>query len=231
MSGPPSASIEQLRSYDVALIADALDAQGLHEQVLSPTLRLLMPPPAGRFLGPARTIQLRILPPAERFQPVQPERRLAFLELLEEYIGPGDVVAIGFDQSPAPPHGVVGGMFGALYRQRGACAVVTDGYLRDLSDLRARGLAIVAAGVTPENGSGRVSKAAVGETIRVGGCSISDGDVIIGEEEGTVVVPKACLDAPLFEWLHAAAENEHVGAKAIQEGMVLSQVYKLTGRI
>ena len=107
---------------------------------------------------------------------------------------PGDVLvaATGFHSGAA----VTGDLLLGVARNRGVAGFVTDGYVRDLVDLLALGLPVFAAGVTP-NSPGRRGPGAVGAPIVCGGRAVATGDIVVGDLDGVVIVPRARIEATL----------------------------------
>ena len=107
---------------------------------------------------------------------------------------PGDVLvaATGFFAGAA----VTGDLLLGVALNRGAAGFVTDGMVRDLSDLEALNLPVYAMGVTP-NSPGKRGPGTVGLPIVCGGRAVASGDVVIGDRDGVVVVPRARLSATL----------------------------------
>ena len=87
---------------------------------------------------------------------------------------------------------VTGDLLLGVARNRGAVGFVTNGVIRDLADLEALGMPVYARGASP-NSPGRRGPGAVGLPIVCGGRSIASGDVIVGDRDGIVVVPRALL--------------------------------------
>ena len=81
-------------------------------------------------------------------------------------------------------------------RNRGVAGFVTDGLVRDLDDLETVGLPIFAMGVTP-NSPQRRGPGSVGLPIVCGGVSIATGDIVVGDRDGVVVVPRARIEETL----------------------------------
>ena len=98
----------------------------------------------------------------------------------------GDVVVIatGDHRSAA----VIGDMVMGMAKNRGVVAVVTDGMVRDIPGLEGVGLPCFAAGVTP-NSPARNGPGTAGLPVIAGGVSVSAGDVVVGDQDGVVVVP------------------------------------------
>jgi 4-hydroxy-4-methyl-2-oxoglutarate aldolase len=120
-----------------------------------------------------------------------PLDNLAFMAALAD-CRPGDVfvVATGGHVGAA----VTGDLLVGVARNRGAAGFVTDGLVRDLDDLETIGLPIYAMGVTP-NSPQRRGPGSVGLPIVCGGVSVASGDVVVGDRDGVVVVPRAHIEA------------------------------------
>ena len=101
---------------------------------------------------------------------------------------PGDVLVASTGGSTGAA--VVGDLMLGIARNRGAAGFVTDGLVRDRVDLEALGLPVYAMGVTPDS-PGMRGPGSVGLPIVCGGRAIASGDIIIGDRDGIVVVPRA----------------------------------------
>jgi 4-hydroxy-4-methyl-2-oxoglutarate aldolase len=101
---------------------------------------------------------------------------------------PGDVIVAstgGFRQAA-----VTGDLLLGVAKNRGVAGFVTDGLVRDLADLEALGLPVFALGLTP-NSPGRRGPGTVGLPIVCGGATVATGDLVIGDRDGVVIVPRA----------------------------------------
>ena len=77
---------------------------------------------------------------------------------------------------------------------RGALGVVTDGMVRDAAEIIALGLPVFCRGATP-NSAFPSGPGEVGLPLAMGEVTIESGDVIIGDRDGVVVVPRTELAA------------------------------------
>jgi 4-hydroxy-4-methyl-2-oxoglutarate aldolase len=101
---------------------------------------------------------------------------------------PGDVLVGatgGFDRTA-----IVGDLLLGIAHNRGVVGFVTDGLVRDLVDLERLGLPVYAMGVTP-NSPGKRGPGSVGFPIVCGGGVVESGDIIVGDRDGIVVVPRS----------------------------------------
>ncbi len=88
---------------------------------------------------------------------------------------------------------VIGDLMLGMMKNRGIAAFVTDGAVRDIPGLEGVGLPCFAAAVTP-NSPVRNGPGTVGQPIIVGGVRVESGDIVIGDRDGVVVVPRAEID-------------------------------------
>jgi regulator of RNase E activity RraA len=143
--------------------------------VLDPEIQLLVP---GRSIrGPARTV----LAIGDHL-PV-----LGALVLAQ----PGEVLVVSTERSP---RAVVGELFATEAQRRGLAGIVVDGYCRDLAGLRQLAIAVFARGTTPASGS-TVKLGATPGTVSCGGVAISDGDIVVGDDDGVIAAAPARIEA------------------------------------
>ncbi|MSP48966.1 MAG: ribonuclease activity regulator RraA [Alphaproteobacteria bacterium] len=87
--------------------------------------------------------------------------------------------------------GIVGDILTARLRARGVAGIVTDGGLRDVEATVPLGLPIYAAGPASPPSIAGLSGAGMQGPIGCGRVAVIPGDVIVGDQDGVVVVPKA----------------------------------------
>lgn len=81
-----------------------------------------------------------------------------------------------------------GEVMATLARRLGAVGLVTNGGVRDLAAVRKMGFHYFSQYVTPSHGNFRILN--IGECVHVGGQEIEMGDLLHGDEDGVVVIPK-----------------------------------------
>jgi regulator of RNase E activity RraA len=83
---------------------------------------------------------------------------------------------------------LLGEMMGAKAKRKGIAGFVVDGMVRDAGGLQELGMPVFARGVTPagpyKNGPGRL-----GEPVAVGNVAVSPGDIVLGDDDGVVIIP------------------------------------------
>jgi 4-hydroxy-4-methyl-2-oxoglutarate aldolase len=182
---PEPALVERFRDRPSGNVSDAAGRGG----ALAPNIKPVTP--SHRFVGTALTIDCGR------------HDNLAFWAALES-VRPGDVMMVA-------THGhdgcaVVGDLIISFARNRGAVAVVTDGMVRDLEGLAGIGVPVFAAGVRP-SGPTKRGPGSVGLPVWIGGQRVEAGDVVVGDADGVVVVPRAML-ATAAEEVERIAEKE-----------------------
>jgi 4-hydroxy-4-methyl-2-oxoglutarate aldolase len=91
---------------------------------------------------------------------------------------------------------VTGDLMLGMARNRGVIGFVTDGMVRDIVGIEGVGLPVHCAGVTP-NSPVRNGPGMVGQPVYIGGLRVESGDIVIGDRDGVVVVPRARAEAVL----------------------------------
>ncbi|MFJ6438704.1 RraA family protein [Streptomyces sp. NPDC091416] len=183
---PDRSEIAALSRIPVASIVDALGKTG----ALSHCLRLQTPGlvlcgSAVTALGPDVTV------------------RRAAIDLAQ----PGDVVVVA--ASGGKERSCFGGVTAAHMQTRGIAGVLVDGMVRDLAELRRIAFPTVARGTTPLNfdyPAGR-QDGAVNVPVDIDGVRITPGDVVVGDEDGTVIVPRDQI-AAVIATAHASQATE-----------------------
>jgi 4-hydroxy-4-methyl-2-oxoglutarate aldolase len=87
---------------------------------------------------------------------------------------------------------VTGDLLMGMARNRGILGLVTDGLARDSAGLLAVGLPVFCAGLTP-NSPSRNGPGTVGLPVVMAGVRIESGDVLLADNDGVVVIPRAEL--------------------------------------
>jgi RraA family protein len=126
---------------------------------------------------------------------------------------PGDVIVV--DTSGSTMTAVLGDLISTKARHRGITGFVVDGLVRDLGGIRQLGdFPVFARGVTPigplHRGPGEINC-----PISAGGVVVHPGDVIVGDLNGVVVIPRQIADDLLAQLrAGASAESDYLSAVA-----------------
>jgi 4-hydroxy-4-methyl-2-oxoglutarate aldolase len=85
---------------------------------------------------------------------------------------------------------MAGGNVCAYAQQRGIAGFVVDGVIRDIAETRKNAFPVLGRGVIPIPGV-RKTPGLINVAVVCGGVTVAPGDVVIADEEGIVVLPKA----------------------------------------
>jgi len=198
-----------------AVLSDVLDELGHTEQALDAAIRPLDDRTV--LAGYARTGLYR-----EVFH-VEPgenpyELEIALVDDLR--IDDVAVLACGGSRRIAP----WGELLSTAARARGAAGCVTDGFVRDVRSIRALGFPVHHGGIAPLDSKGRGKVAAIDVPVRVAGVAIAPGDLVVGDVDGVVVVPRSLEDEVLGR-AFAKVESEDRTREALERGELLAAVF------
>jgi regulator of RNase E activity RraA len=185
----PAALWEDLAITTTATLNTVLVRQGLR----STAMRGVFPLRPGMRLA-AEAATLRYVPmredirdPAILANPEYPQRKIV------ENIMAGQVLVV--DARGDTGAGILGDILISRMRVRGAKGVVTDGAMRDVGSIRELGWPVFAATAHPAQHIERHFAVGIDEVIGCGGVMVRPGDVIVGDDDGVVVLPRAVAAA------------------------------------
>jgi regulator of RNase E activity RraA len=164
---PSADSIAPFRDAPAGNVCDAMDRLGAMDYRIKPL------DPTSRLCGPALTVRTR------------PGDNLLVWKAID-VAQPGDVLVIGtsgFTTTSTFGENVV-----KAAKAKGIAGIVCDGMCRDASGIRATGLPAFALGCVPSSPS-KDGPGEIGGPISCGGVPVQPGDLIVGDEDGVVVVP------------------------------------------
>lgn len=128
--------------------------------------------------------------------------------------GPGNVLMVDIGGAAIS---TMGGLAALATKNQGASGVVIDGACRDLDEIRATGLWLASRWVVPTTGKRRLKLQSQGATITVGGIKVSQGDLVVGDDTGIVVVPRVRL-ADVLEHAERIVAIDEAVEKRIRAG-------------
>jgi 4-hydroxy-4-methyl-2-oxoglutarate aldolase len=186
-----AAELAPFRERSTSFVVDAMNGRGALHHAIKPL------DPGSRMVGSALTA---------RAGARDNLAALAALDLIE----PDDVLVIatqGFEGTAT-----LGDNMARIAQIRGALGVVTDGMARDAAEIIALGLPVFCRGVTP-NSAFPSGPGEVGLPLAMGEVTIESGDLIIGDRDGVVAVPRAQLPAVTARLELVAAQEAEMHAK------------------
>jgi len=182
---PAASLVARFSGLPTGFVTDAMNGAGAMSYRIKPIA------PEMSFCGVAVTA---FCPPMDN---------LAVMAALD-FVEAGDVIVVGTQGSEAA--GIVGDLWASGARARGVVGVVTDGLVRDVPGLLKVGLPTFAIGHNPnsafKNGPGSINL-----PISCGGIAVEPGDIVVGDRDGIVVVPRLLAER-VAERLEAVKKKE-----------------------
>jgi 4-hydroxy-4-methyl-2-oxoglutarate aldolase len=202
-----------------AVVADCLDKIGVRSNVMHPRIRPLYP--EARMAGFASTVHAVHVdaPPANPDDYYRGE--LQAVDALE----PDDIMVVST---------VEGSYWGELLatasRYRGARGIVVDGYTRDTLQLIEMQFPTFVAGISCHDSLGRIDVDAVGVPIECGGVHVEQGDLVLADFDGVVVVPSAVAEE-VITLAEEKVSGENLVRSKLAEGMPVWDAFRTYGVI
>ena len=106
-----------------------------------------------------------------------------------------------------------------------AAGCVTDGCIRDALKIKAVGFPVFSAGMNPSDTKYRGKLMSVDTPARLGDVSVESGDLIFGDFDGMVVIPKTLARTVIAKALEKVRAENHVRA-ALAAGESLAAVFQ-----
>ena len=211
-------SIDELRAcLTAAVVCDALDAEGFPNQ--SPRLPLMPLAGAGVLVGRCRTTLWADMAHPD---PTPYALELATVDGCE----PGDVLICAAGGSLRS--GIWGELLTTAARNRGCVGVVADGAVRDVTRMRAMGFPVYALGTILYDSKDRQRVIDVQVPVLLGGVLFSPGDLVVADEDGVVVVPRA-VEAAVLRRAWKKVHDESEVRDAIAGGMKAADAFAKYG--
>ena len=209
-----------LRSVSVATLSTQLFKRGFRKVYLQGIVRLTMPS-GGNLVGPAYT--MRNIPAREDIDqisafdnPEHPQRKGI------ESVPPGHVLVIDCRGETRVASG--GQILTTRLQVRGAAGMVSDGPVRDSGQISQMDFPVYCAGGSAPLNLIHHHAIDLNVPIGCGGVAVYPGDIVVGDEEGVVIIPKHLVD----EVARDAAEQEKMEQfilERIQGGAALPGTY------
>jgi 4-hydroxy-4-methyl-2-oxoglutarate aldolase len=198
--------IENFGKVAIASVADAVDKVCGHRGYMTSDIKPRINDK--RICGPAATV---LETATDEFVPPQHA-----LDLIDE-APPGSVIVIAIEGGESNV-AVWGGLMTAGAVANALGGAVLDGAVRDLTEIRRDyGFPVYARDVSPGTTLGRYRTVASNVPVRVGGVMVHPGDIIVGDVDGVVVVPKGRADEVL------AAAQEIDGRELEQAQLIIAE--------
>lgn len=178
-------NIKFLKQCDSSFIADVL-AERFHLENFSIDIPKTLNC-GERFVGPAVTVSYKKID--------ENEEPHILWDILDNDVFEGCVLALGDAEGV-----MIGGDVIARYIQRsGVAAVITDGCTRDSHIIKKLGIPYCVTGTSTDLHRYRKQLYRLNQPIELFGVTVNPGDILLGDEDGTVVIRKEMLDDVVYE--------------------------------
>ena len=125
---------------------------------------------------------------------------------------PGDVLVV--EVSPGEEYGYWGEIMAFAAQQQGLAGLVIAGGVRDSQRLLEMRFAVFAATVCIRGTGKRLeAKGSIAEPVRIGAVTIGRGDLVLGDADGVVVIPRSQAAAAVEKSLQREAHEQQLLAQ------------------
>jgi 4-hydroxy-4-methyl-2-oxoglutarate aldolase len=213
------ALIERLEQLYPAVVSDCLDRLGVRTQVLEPHIRPLYAD--AKVAGYAATVHCVDVEAVPEDRADWYRGELSAVDSLQ----PGDVMVVSTCRGS-----YWGELLATASRYRGARGLVADAYTRDTLALMEMRFPTFAAGIHCADSLGRIDVDAVGVPVDCGGVEVHPGDLVLGDNDGVVIIP-ASLGAEVIGLAEEKAAGENLVRDKLAEGMPVADAFRTYGVI
>ena len=207
-----------------AVVGDVLDAMGYQHQFLPPEIMPLEK--TMRVVGRAMPVLEADVFSSKAGSPgplaAQPFGLL--FEALDD-LKPGEIyIATGSSLRYA----LWGGLMSTRAIHLKAAGAILDGFVRDTNEIEALGFSVFCRGAYAQDQGPRGKVIDYRTPIEIGGIRIAEGDLLFGDREGVLVIPRAVEEEAITRALEKVRTENKVAA-AIRNGMSTVEAFATFG--
>jgi regulator of RNase E activity RraA len=211
--------IEGFRNVEVASVSDAMEQLYGQKTYMSHDMRPLF---KTKFAGPAVTVLLK--------KEEHKEGSAASQGMLDaiDAAPPGSVYVMVVDQGL--DYAGIGGLMATAMKVRGFAGAVIDGSVRDTPQIGRIQFPVFSRGVAPSTTVNHYRFAGVNVPVTCAGTRVNGGDLIVADEDGVAVVPRAKA-AEVLKKAQDLDQTEHQMLPFIEKFRSIKEAVAKFGRI
>jgi 4-hydroxy-4-methyl-2-oxoglutarate aldolase len=211
--------MQGFREVEVASVADAMEQLYGQRAYMAHEMRPLS---AAKFAGPAVTVLLK--------KEEHKEGSAASAGMLDaiDAANPGAVYVMVLEDGA--DYAGIGGLMATAMKYRGLAGAVIDGSVRDTPQIRKLQFPVFSRGVVPSTTINHYRFAGTNVPVMCAGVRVNAGDIIVADEDGVAVVPRARA-ADVLKKAQDLDNTEHSMLPFIEKFRSIKEAVAKFGRI
>lgn len=214
---PKDILFQKILEIPTASLCDALDAIGIRGY-MDYSIKL-------------RTCDVKVVGPAVTVKDRLSDRKVTPIKALEaiENAPKGAVIVRSIEDvsmDEASNIALFGGIMAYASKVKGLSGAVLDGGFRDLAECKMLSFPVFSKSVIPTNSVGRTEVVDVNVPIVCGGVLVKPGDIIVGDADGVVVIPKEKLKEVLETALKIEEAEKKITTELSKSTSILNVIKK-----
>ncbi len=211
--------IEGFRTVEVASVSDAMEQLYGQRNYMSHDMRPLA---TTKFAGPAVTVLLKKEEHKEGSKASE-----GMLDAIDN-AKPGTVYVMVLEDGA--DYAGIGALMATAMKYRGMAGAVIDGSVRDTPQIHRLQFPVFSRGVAPSTTINHFRVAGVNVPVTCAGARVSPNDIVVADEDGVVVVPRAKAEEVLKK-AQALDDTEHSMLPFIEKFKSIKEAVAKFGRI
>ena len=211
--------IESFRMVEVASVSDAMEQLYGQKSYMSHDMRPVL---TSKFAGPAVTVLLK----KEEHKEGAPASK-GMLDAIDT-AAPGSVYVMVLEDGV--DYAGMGGLMATAMKYRGFAGAVLDASVRDTPQIKKLQFPVFSRGVAPSTTINHYRFAGSNIPVTCAGARVNPGDIIVADEDGVAVVPRAKA-AEVLKKAQQLDDTEHQMLPFIEKFKSIGEAVAKFGRI